>query len=65
MRVLKGEISEEQLEVFGMFIQKLRALKGDSWDVFKYFKVHNSEQELDLHIVAPRARSYRKEILNQ
>lgn len=30
MRVLKGEISEEQLEVFGMFIQKLRALKGDS-----------------------------------
>lgn len=48
-----------------MFILKSRALQEDILDVFQYFKVHNSEQELDLLIVAPRAKSYRKEILNQ
>lgn len=40
-------------------------IRGDISDVFKYFKVHHSEQELDLSIVAPKARSHRKEILNQ
>lgn len=38
---------------------------GDISDVFNYFRVHHSEQERGLPIVVPKARSHRKEILNQ
>lgn len=48
-----------------LLILKQQIVGGGIADVFKYFKVHHSEQELDLLIVAPRARRYRKEILNQ
>lgn len=44
---------------------KLRTLRENILEVFKYLKVLNLEQEGEMHSVAPRARCYRKDIMHQ